>query len=364
MQIDFHHTATYAIARIAGFSHDEAEIIGHCAQYVDDATNGGTIAFDNGAMYTHISSAHKHLDYRNFSDLAMQRVWLPFHFLPGNGGMPAGDNPDGTFIEKIICSPDSHVAQDVLSACIRECDTPYGLYRLGITMHVYADTWAPQGFAGINHQVNDIRALDDHDDHDGSLMGKLGDFFGDTFDLVTSSFVQGVLPLGHGAVLSYPDRPFLTWSYVNHRGEKVTRDNPKDFIAATKAMHRAFKRYMAEDPEADVPDMSDALLDKFDWLFRNLDVDDPFERHNTWIQHLADDYFGFDPATVEYIPKGPGSWKYQALRTSQEVDLDDDVFPYDASFMDSDWKRFHDALQAHRFKVLHEILPRYGICAG
>ena len=47
----------------------------------------------------------------------------------------------------------------------------------------------------------------------------------------------------------------------------------------------------------------------------------------TWIAHLADDYFGFGPATVRYIPKGPGSWKYHALKTTAEVDLDDDVFP-------------------------------------
>jgi hypothetical protein len=32
--------------------------------------------------------------------------------------------------------------------------------------------------------------------------------------------------------------------------------------------------------------------------------------------------------------------------------------------MHSDWKRFHDALQVHRLQVLHEILPRYSICAA
>ncbi len=86
----------------------------------------------------------------------------------------------------------------MLALCIREQEARYGLYRLGVTMHVYADTWAHQGFAGVNHRVNDIRALDDHDDHDGTFLGRIGDFFGDTFDRVTSSFVTGVLPLGHG----------------------------------------------------------------------------------------------------------------------------------------------------------------------
>ena len=104
MQIDFHHTATYVIARFAGFENEEAKIIAHSAQYVDDATNDGTINFDNGAMYKRISSAHKMLDYRNFADLANHQVWIPFHFLPGNGGKPAGMNPAGSFIEKIDSS--------------------------------------------------------------------------------------------------------------------------------------------------------------------------------------------------------------------------------------------------------------------
>ena len=90
MQIDFHHTVTYVAARAAGFGHREGETIAYCAQYVDDAVNSGTIRFLNGAMYSRISSAHKMLDYRNFEKLANHHVWLPFHFLPGNGGLLTG----------------------------------------------------------------------------------------------------------------------------------------------------------------------------------------------------------------------------------------------------------------------------------
>src|SRR5262245_26632229 len=109
MQIDFHHGVTYVVARLAGFDHRESEIVAYAAQYVDDATNAGTLIFDNGAMYERISSAHKMLDYRNFEELANHRVWIPFHFLPGNGGMPAGTDPPGTFIDKLRCTPDSPV---------------------------------------------------------------------------------------------------------------------------------------------------------------------------------------------------------------------------------------------------------------
>ena len=50
MQIDFHHAATYVIARLAGFSHTKAGKIAYAAQYVDDADNTGVVRFDNGAM--------------------------------------------------------------------------------------------------------------------------------------------------------------------------------------------------------------------------------------------------------------------------------------------------------------------------
>ena len=93
MQIDFHHTATYVTARSAGFGHRKADTVAYAAQYVDDAINSGTLRFHNGAMYTRISSAHKMLDYRNFEKLANHHVWIPFHFLPGNGGKKAGENP-------------------------------------------------------------------------------------------------------------------------------------------------------------------------------------------------------------------------------------------------------------------------------
>ena len=87
-------------------------------------------------------------------------------------------------------------------------------------------------------------------------------------------------------------------------------------------------------------------------------------RHQAWIDEIAAGYFSFGPAEVTYIGKGEGSWKHQALQTAAETDDPDETFPFHPSFLDSDWKRFHDALQVHRFKVIHEILPRYGICAG
>ncbi len=354
MQIDFHHGVTYVAARLAGFEHEAASLIAYCAQYVDDATNAGLIRFDNGALFSRISSAHKMLDYRNFQELAIHRVWIPFHFLPGNGGLPVGEDPQGKFIDKLICRPNSDVAQQMVRECIERRDAPYGLYRLGITMHVYVDTWAHQGFAGVNHRVNEAKNLvDAHGQPDRKLTDRL-----------TGYFVSEALPLGHGAVLSHPDKPFLRWGYTNGRGEKIARNNPKDFLEAADSMCKAMQRYLKGDPDAIVPGLPEPDKSLIALMLEGITDDSGSVRHQKWLDAIAWGKFSFGKANVTYIPKGKDSWKFLALGTEDSVERGNEVFPYHASFLASGWKLFHDALQAHHFYIIHDLLPKYGICAA
>jgi len=83
------------------------------------------------------------------------------------------------------------------------------------------------------------------------------------------------------------------------------------------------------------------------------------------LKKIADGYFSFGTAKSKYIPKGKGSWKHKVIGTKEWVDdTDDEPFLYKESFLTSDWKMFHDALQAHRFDVIHDILPKFGISAA
>lgn len=161
MQIDFHHAVTYVAARLAAFPHADADIIAYAAQYVDDATCSGAVRFDNRAIYKRISSSHKTIDFQNFDPVEDLLVWMPFHFLPGNGAAGAGDDTAGSFIHRLVCLPDSQIARDMLDAVSEDRDRPYALHRLGIAMHVYADTWAHQGFAGVLHQINEVHSFDE-----------------------------------------------------------------------------------------------------------------------------------------------------------------------------------------------------------
>lgn len=357
MQIDGHHTMTYVAARCAGFPHEEAEIVAYSAQYVDDATNSGVINFTNGAKYNRISSAHKLFDYRNTDELANQQVWLPFHFLPGNDGLPAGENPEGGFIEKLVAKPDSPVARDMLASAIADKGKPYGLHRLGISMHVYADTFAHQGFVGQIHKVNSVEDLDTDDD-----LGGLG-----WIEKIQNKALSGGFPLGHGAALSLPDRPYIKWSYTNNKGELVERDNTEIFIEAMDKMCRAMKCYLAGDSDVGIEgqqgiSVGDMAL--IEGLLRSINDDDGEERHKQWLKAISEGGFSFGAVELDYIAKGNGSWKHTSIGQLKVEDGDDDEFVYSPSFLISDWKLFHDALQAHRFDVLHDVLPKYGICAA
>ena len=349
MQTDFHHAVTYALARLAGFSREEASIVGYAAQYVDDAIEEGTILFDTGAMYTRTSSAHKTLDYRNFAQLANSRVWVPFHFLPGNGGLPAGQDPEGSYIDKLITRPDSPVARDMIAAAIADRGEPWALHRLGISMHVYADTWAHQGFAGVSHVVN----------HATDITGEDGLPDNDLGDRLKNYFINNALPLGHGTVLSNPDKPWLVWAYTNGLGQRIERNNPRDYLEACEKMCRAMQAFRAGDVNAAVPGLKTPDAETFVKLFSMTKVSDEEQRHKAWIDFIARGAFSFGSEKPAYAPRGAGSWKEAALG-----DVADDAAKYTPAFLRSDWKMFHDALMAHRFEIVHRILPRYGLCIG
>lgn len=357
MQTDFHHATTYCLARIAGFDHPSAEIVAYCAQYVDDAVTSGLVEFDNGAAYSRIATAHKNLDYSNFRSLEQARIWLPFHFMPGNAGLPAGQSPPGRFAVRLITRPDSHPARDMLRLAVEGHRRPWALHRLGISMHVYADTWAHQGFAGISHDVNnadDVRP----DDETLSSWGQA------LVDRLQHFFVERTLPLGHALVLSCPDRPYLRWRYTNWAGETVVRDNTAIFLDAAEHMVRWMRRYRLADADADTAGMSDADGAVVEALLRNTQDPDELDRHRIWTQAAAEGRFSFGPATISYIGTGPGSWKALALNGAKGNEEDEDDVPFHPSFLTSNWKAFHDAAQAHRLSVLNDVLPRYGICAA
>lgn len=393
MQIDGHHAGTYVAARLAGFDHGDAEIIAYAAQYVDDATNEGPIQFsDSPYMYARIASAHCMIDCNNLIDVKNHLAWLPFHFLPGNGLLQAGESSVGNEIGKMTCRPDSPIARDMLRWAFRDSDKPRGLHRLGIAMHVYADTFAHQGFIGALSDGNRAEKVTSgnpetdkriRDATKKELWKKVWSEVKAFVQLVWASlqiaarehkspfrywgdFIKRA-PLGHAAVDTFPDQPYLVWKYFDWNGVLVNRDNPETFMKAFNMMVKAMQAWRDGDTSMDLakyPGMSTVDAAAMEKLVRQNTDPDGDERHRQWCKALTQGVFSFGSVVLDYRPKGAGSWKEVALGTTKKEDTGYEAYPYSTEFLSCHWKLFHDALQAHRSDVVHEVLPQYGICAA
>lgn len=353
MQIDFHHATTYVLARMAGFPHEEADIIAYSAQYIDDSIVGGLLRFKGGPMYYRAPSAHAMEDIKHHLQTEENYVvWSIFHFLPGNEGKIIGDPTSGDFYDKIICKPDSEVARKMIEECIKYHEEEYSLHRLGITMHVYADTYAHQGFAGIMHEINAVTDVDLENEAEG------------VFDDFKSNFLSKTFAMGHGAVLTNPDKPYLRWSYTDSKDKRITRDNTKIFMEACGRLLGELLKYRVETIEGFIPDSThtEEDLQAIERNFKLFREPEGEERHKRWIASIANGDFSFGPQEIVYISRGEGSWKYEALGKKSLNERDDTIFDFSETFMASNYKRFHDAVQEHRLTILHDILPKYGIC--
>ena len=351
MQIDFHHTVTYVVARLAGMDHEKAEIVAYSAQYVDDCTSSGIINFSNKAIYERISSAHKLFDLRNLLNIQNRGVWLPFHFLPGNNGRQPGEEHDeGSFVKRLVCLPDSPLAKEMVRSAILDKEHNYSYHRLGITLHVYADTWAHQNFAGVLHNINEV---DDVEFGNNGGDWQSAGFWQDIAD-------DRIPPLGHGRANTFPDRPFLIWRYRNGDGELIERNNTDIFCQAVKGLYEAVYRFLNGEPDKEVPDFPPDDMAKITNCFEAFTDEDGDKRHEKWLDLIADGHFSFGAQELDYAARGRPSWKHKALGSSYDMP----VHKWSEDFISSNWKMFHDAVQSHRLIMLRNILPEYGICAA
>lgn len=385
MQIDFHHAVTYVVARYAGFEHSEASTIAHAAQYVDDSPTSAFLRFDNGMRYQRVATAHPMTDIDNLNNDENSLSWLPFHFLPGNNLQLSGQATDDDYIQKLVCRPDSHVAKAMMAAAFNSINTPHKWHRLGIAAHVFVDTFAHQGFAGLKSDIN--QASDICDKAGNELLN------------------PPVPPVGHGQVATHPDKPFLRWSYIDWQGNRIERDNPTDFTQAAHRLCQEFQRFRLGDPNALVPGLNDEQRNTLTELFERVRHEDGEERHKEWLDAIANDHFGSWAVTLKYEGKDEGSWKHLALgdvylewrrksleRAKQEHNLLDSFkiwsgkshslankiealadklgadipveYKFSQEFLSSDYKKFHDAARAQRHEMFGVILPGFGIHAA
>jgi hypothetical protein len=259
-------------------------------------------------------------------------------------------------------------------------DKYYALELMGITAHVYADTFAHFGFSGVSSRANRVVASSivtrNQPDRTGILdrfVAKFGaqnaiENFrnkitseGGTLGTELNPAATGAL--GHGAVATFPDQPYLDWSYAYEMPDRagrtadtarVDRKNAQDYEEAAAALHAMFRRLAALQDglyaDGTALDFETALRLRVRRIFTT--VAPTIERIELWKAAVAAGDFSGKPG--EQIPVyDPELWRQETenLKNAETPEVATTVPAY----------RFHRAGAMHRTYVLTELLPRMGV---
>ncbi len=352
MQYDMHYYGTYALAAAAGLPKADAEIIATAAQYVDDQNFERWAITSSGEGILGVATAHHPLDagvralsqWENRDDSRL--VWVPFHFLPGNQG--------ATFEQRLITRMDSAVANTMLDFYLHPesiaAHRSHALQLMGIAAHVYADTFAHYGFSGISSDHNLIMegSLDADDTHSSGIL----DYLSAQASNFKSKFT-GAPKLGHGAVLTYPDRPYLKWSFKYRDGTPSVRSNPDTYLQGCEALHRRFAQFssvyygnLAREPLG-----WQSMRDLVKGIIETEGTGN--ERVDYWMKAMDGNFLpGVEPPRV-----------YDDKTWSRELEkFEGNGSP--EQFIASAPYQFFCAADYHRGYVLKRLLPHYGLMVG
>lgn len=355
MNIDFHYGVIYAVTRLAGLNREDAQIVAHACQYVDDSTVPGILEFEGGETFDRFASAHAMSDYKNLVNKEDRVVWAPFHFLPGGQGESLED--------KSICKPDSDIARAMVRRAIEKNNQGNSLHRLGITLHVYVDTWAHQNFTGTISKHNIVTSLEGVDYDHNTWLKKLKGLFTEAEDQAESKFLDTISGLGHGAALHFPDMPWAKWKYKNGHGMEIERYNLPDFVEAADMACKAVQGYIHKNINYETEsgltvEEKQALSDL---LASNMSHDE-LERYKSLSKSVAEGKIpGIKEEIPTYVAKGEGSWKQAATGITAASDDGKALPQWSQKFEESDYRKFHDAIKEHRFVVTQEILPAHHV---
>ena len=347
MKIDMHFYGTYAIARMAGFDPEQAEIIATSAQYVDDATDNNSEKNSNQEMLFTISTAHHLAQAATLSFTHPEKhrlVWVPFHFYPGGRGK--------TLEEKLLCIEDSPIVNQMLENHLLMNKKVYYLYLLGIAAHVYMDTFAHYGFSGI---CSDLNKVDSKSIklivNSKSVSDRLENKWDSFLNLFKSDFAEaGAKGLGHGPVMSYPDQPYLSWKFTYEHSrygnvkESKLRDNQATFLEGCEKLHAYLKR--AAEKYYGNPDTKPMPIDKIKEILSS-EGEKP-ERILLWQKFILE--YLREETPVVY--KGE-QWNLEKENFSKLIVPNHIGHCY----------RFHQAATYHRYYTLKDLLPEHEIYA-
>jgi hypothetical protein len=320
MRIDFHFYTIYTLARTVGFSPANANVIAYASQYTDDEVNENTILFENGGEFKPIITAHRIFDLMAVSEGICKKVWMPFHFVPGNMG-------EGR--ERLLARADGPLIQIMIEEFLSYDLLPYSLHMLGIILHAYADTWSHQNFMGLTDGMNKVTDL--------KVEGE-------------GIWLYTLAPtLGHAQSGSTPDEPRLTWEYHNYMDAPLQVTNYDRALDAAMHCHKVLSRFMDKFED----NFRDSIY--FPWEQIEQKIMNLFRQPTdlegcitAWAEAITENEFGFHSHDKDiHLTYDPSEWFNIAIRTESEMNQESGQFTEyyykNDNYQASDLKYFNDA---------------------
>ncbi len=207
MNIEFHYYVIYFLALKAGFTDEDAYTVAYSSQFVDHNIISYDIKTGSRSYATFPTQ-----NYGFWDDTFPKEVYIPFHFFPGNPDYENAHRLDGRK-NGLNCTPNGPQVKELLVSALNTRN----LYRVGLALHTYADSWAHQNFSGQLEEWNIVEK-------------------------------RSIVPaIGHAQALRKPDDPGGTWRdsrLVMEAQRIVNRDR---VLAAARMIYKYLCTYNRRD---------------------------------------------------------------------------------------------------------------------
>ena len=346
MQKDFHFYVVYYLCLCSGLDPDYAYKIAYSSQYVDDSTESRKIyLFDKKGeeigFIDPVRTAHNGLE--SFWQEVWEKIYYPFHFVPGN---------EGERIEEKYITTDgikNTLAKELLNLAL-ETQNPY---RIGIALHAYADTFSHQNFSGRWSEVNSVQKLLVYSNFSKKMIFN--------FKLWLLKILRGPIPaIGHVEAYKVPDVPYYNWVYFNYRNECIPASNENRYLEFVENVYRDYLCKLSLQIGGEEPEEFNNFKNK---ILIGINVEGRLKKRCKYWKNLISEKLG--------LPKFPKEYEYHRHKWRKEAFLGRvnwdrkkrldrrviKMMPKD-NFPQSNWVNFHRFALAHRKEALKILLDK------
>ncbi len=278
MDMNFHFYAVKVIALLSGFDPFEAMVIADSSQYTDDYFTDEAYALEGvpafarmlmqGDKFKTVPTGFTVMNNGiGLLQQANQKNYIiPFHFIPPYYRRTGHDY-------KVIRAHlgDKYLINQLLDKAARSYkesgsadEKLSGLIRMGITLHIFADTYAHENFNGYSSDANSARVVSAQENH---RKERTHDY----------AIYNNLPKVGHACVGTAPDESCIEFALEQGSTGEIRwgRDNTRDF----KECAYEILKYLTEIKRGVSPDNKDQMDAMLDLGFTEAS---PAKWENTW----------------------------------------------------------------------------------